>query len=103
MVKRHIQEQDSDQHQFNYPKSILATNDEKPVLYISRCYHYNLAIRTIISLHISGLIGNLMQGHVGISMMWRDSEAREKGHCFAKQPPNKLKFMTIYDESNTIT
>ena len=44
-----------------------------------------------------------MQGHVGISMMWRDSEAREKGHCFAKQPPNKLKFMTIYDESNTIT
>jgi hypothetical protein len=53
-------------------------------------------IRASTLLHVSGIIGCLMQMHVIFLMMWRrEGEERERGGCFAKQPPHRLKIRTI--------
>ena len=55
-------------------------------------------LRASILLHVSGLIGRLMQlrkVHVGFLIRWRRvREEREQNCCFAIQPPHKLKFRT---------
>jgi hypothetical protein len=53
-------------------------------------------IRASTLLHVSGIIGCLMQMHVIFLMMWRrEGEERERGGCFAKQPSHRLKLRTM--------
>ena len=50
-------------------------------------------LRASTLLHVSSLIARLMQCHVGFLVMWkREREVRERGCCFARQPPHKLNF-----------
>ena len=52
-------------------------------------------LRASTLLHVSGLITRLMQCHVRFLVMWRrESKVRERGRCFARQPPHKLNFRT---------
>ena len=47
-------------------------------------------------LHVNNIIGRLMQCHIEFAVMWwRESEVRERGGCFAKQPPHRLKFRSM--------
>jgi hypothetical protein len=49
-----------------------------------------LTLRASTLLHVSCLIGRPMQCHTRFLMMWmRESEERERGRCFAKQPPHE--------------
>ena len=56
----------------------------------------SLHLRAGILVNISGLIGRLMQCHIRFLVTWRrESEVRERGGCFAKQPSHRLKFRSI--------
>jgi hypothetical protein len=52
------------------------------------CYPWFLRASTL--LQVSCPIGRPMQCHIRFLMMWRrESEERERGRCFTKQPPHE--------------
>jgi len=78
-------------------QSVDESNYTKP-----RCW--SLHAPSVISLwastllHVSSLIGHLMQVHIRFLIRWRrerERGGREQGGCFARKPPHRLKFRTM--------